>query len=59
MNNPFKKDTGKVIIPIVIGAAVVSAVCYVLLSENCTQIRKSLSDSLIKGWNTIKENNPV
>jgi len=59
MNNPFKKDNSKVIIPIIIGAAVASAVTYVLLSDNCTQIRKSLSNSLIKGWNTVKENNPV
>lgn len=59
MNNPFKKEKSKIIIPIVIGAAVVGAVTYVLLSDNCAQIRKSLSESLIKGWNTVKENNPV
>lgn len=59
MNNPFTKDNTKAIIPIVIGAAVIGAVTYVLLSKNCSELRKSLSESIINGWNTVKESNPV
>ncbi len=59
MNNPFKKDNNTVIIPVVIGAALAGVITYVLLSENCVQIRKSLVETLIKGWDTVKENNPV
>lgn len=58
MSNPNENESGKVIIPLLVGAAA-GALAYLFVSNTTSESGEKLTETLSKGWASLKEKVPA
>jgi gas vesicle protein len=55
MENPIENKKSQVLIPVLVGAAAAAALAYFLISDDTSDLREEVGESLTKVWDTFKD----